>query len=66
MGNKEKATNKVEDLKGRVKEAAGVATGDSDLADEGRSDQHHSAVAGLKESVLDAKEHLKDAVTHQK
>ena len=39
MGLKDKAENKVEDLKGQGKESAGKATGDRDLEAEGKADQ---------------------------
>ena len=39
MGLKDKAENKVEDLKGQGKESAGKATGDEQLEAEGKGDQ---------------------------
>ena len=48
-----------DDLKGRVKEAAGDLTGDDDLKREGKVDQ---ATATLKDKVGDVSDKLKDAV----
>jgi uncharacterized protein YjbJ (UPF0337 family) len=59
MGNKDKVSNKAQDLKGKVKEAVGSATGDEELETKGKVDQ---AKAGLK----DAGEHLKDAASKVK
>jgi len=48
-----------DDAKGRVKEAAGDITGDSDLKDEGKKDQ----AAGTVKDVADsAKDKVDDAV----
>ena len=63
MGNKDRASNRAQDAKGRLKEAVGRITGDRDLKNKGKSDQ---AVAGLKnvgEDVKDAGHRVKDAVT---
>ena len=53
MGTSDKASNKVEDVKGRVKEAAGQATGNKDLETEGQADQIKSAVKDVGEKVKD-------------
>jgi uncharacterized protein YjbJ (UPF0337 family) len=55
MGLKDKAENKLDELKGQGKESAGRASGDRDLEAEGKADQ-----AGAK--VKNAGEHVKDAV----
>jgi uncharacterized protein YjbJ (UPF0337 family) len=54
MGTKDKASNKIQDIKGRAKEAAGQATGDDDLETKGKTDQ-------LKAAVKDVGEHVKEA-----
>jgi len=48
-----------EDLKGRVKEAAGDVTGDQDLKREGKVDQ---ASASVKETARDAMEKVEEGV----
>ncbi|MDA4110233.1 general stress protein CsbD [Mycobacterium holsaticum DSM 44478] len=50
----DKAKNKVDDLGGKAKEAAGNLTGDKSTRDEGRADQ-------AKSSLKDAGEKIKDA-----
>lgn len=51
--------NKAEGLGGKAKEAAGNATGDESLANEGRADQ---TKAGLKEKANEAKNAVADGV----
>jgi len=51
--------SKADDVKGRVKEAAGVLTGDKDLEHEGKVDQ---AGAKVKEGAEKAKDKIEDAV----
>ena len=53
MGVDDKFENKAEELKGRAKEAAGAATGDDDLKNEGKADQASSAVKKGIEEVKD-------------
>ncbi len=48
---------KLEDLKGNLKETAGDATGDKDLANEGKVDQ---ASASVKDKIGDAADAVKD------
>jgi len=62
MGFDEKVENKGEELKGRAKEAAGAATGDDELKNEGRADQADSSVKQAGEKAKDAVKDLKDAV----
>lgn len=50
---------KMDDAKGRVKEAAGALTNDDDLKREGKADQAGGAV---KEKIGDAKDKLDDVV----
>ena len=53
------ANEKMEDLKGRAKEAAGDLTNDDSLKREGKVDQASSKV---KEAVGDVADKVKDAV----
>lgn len=52
-------TGKTQELKGRVKEAAGALTGDAKLKREGRLDQAVGKVKQTTEKVIDK---VKDAV----
>ncbi|WP_305093520.1 CsbD family protein [Prescottella sp. R16] len=63
MGIADKARNKAEDLGGKAKEAAGNATGDKDLENEGKGDQIESAVKDAGEKVKDAASTIKDKLT---
>ena len=56
----DEAPQNADDLKGRVKEAAGDLTGDDDLQREGKVDQ---AVGTVKDKVDDAADTVKDAFT---
>ena len=60
MGLKDKAENKVEELKGQGKESTGKATGDRDLEAEGRADQTSGKVKNAGEHVKDAAKDVKD------
>jgi uncharacterized protein YjbJ (UPF0337 family) len=53
------ASGKVDELKGRVKEAAGALTGDEKLKREGKADQFVGKVKQNVEKVIDK---VKDAV----
>ena len=53
------ADDKVDDLKGRAKEAAGDLTGNDDLEREGKADQ---AGASVKEKVNKVADKVKDKV----
>ena len=53
------ATGKAEELKGRVKEAAGALTGDAKLKREGRVDQ---AVGKMKQKTGKVLDKVKDAL----
>ncbi|SDH50107.1 CsbD-like [Lentzea fradiae] len=59
MGLSDKIGNKAEELGGKAKEAAGEATGDEQLAGEGRADQ---AKAALKDGVEKVKDVVGDVV----
>ena len=54
MGMDDKAKNTAEDWKGKAKEAAGEATGDRDLAADGRADQSKADLKQAGEKVKDA------------
>ena len=54
MGNEQKAANKAEELKGKVKETTGKATGDESLETEGKADQSKSSLKQAAENVKDA------------
>lgn len=54
MGVGDKASNKIDDLGGKAKEATGKATGDQSTENEGKVDQ-------AKASLKDAGEKIKDA-----
>ena len=62
MSFKDKAENKVEDVKGQGKESAGRATGDRDLEAEGRADQTEGKVKQAGEHVKDAAKDVKDGL----
>jgi uncharacterized protein YjbJ (UPF0337 family) len=62
MGTKDKASNKTQDLRGKVKESVGSATGNEDLKKKGETDQTKAALKGSGEKVKDAASHVKDAV----
>lgn len=53
-------SEKIDEAKGRTKEAAGDLTDDDDLQREGKIDQ---AASDVKEKVSDAADKVKDAVT---
>jgi uncharacterized protein YjbJ (UPF0337 family) len=55
--------HKGEDMKGRLKEAAGDITGNKDLQREGRRDQ---ASAATKKTIDDAADKMKDFVDPKK
>ena len=63
MGTQDKASNKLQDVKGKVKETVGKATGDEDLENEGKTDQVKASVKDVGEKVKDAASEVKDAVT---
>lgn len=54
MSGIDKAKNKLEDLGGQGKEAAGKASGDKDLQAEGQADQASGNVKQAGEKVKDA------------
>jgi uncharacterized protein YjbJ (UPF0337 family) len=54
MGFRDKAKNAAQNAAGKGKEAAGKATGDKDLQDEGKADQGESSLKKAGENVKDA------------
>lgn len=64
MGTRNKASNKAQDLKGKMKERVGSATGNEDLEAKGKTDQSKSALKDAGEKVKDAASNVKDALTH--
>ena len=61
MGFDDKVENKVDDLKGKGKEAAGAVTDDDELRAEGKADQSKASVKDAGEKVKDAVDDVKDA-----
>ena len=55
--------HKGEDLKGRMKEAAGDLTGDKDLKKQGKADQRSAAA---KKAVDDVADKMKDVIDPKK
>ncbi|MDQ3660045.1 MAG: CsbD family protein [Actinomycetota bacterium] len=54
MANEDKARNKGEESKGKVKEKAGEVTGDRELERQGRKDQSKANLKQAGEKVKDA------------
>ena len=63
MGTQDKASNKLQDIKGKVKETAGKATGNEELERKGKTDQAKASVKDVGEKVKDAASEVKDVVT---
>jgi uncharacterized protein YjbJ (UPF0337 family) len=66
MGTSEKASNKAQELKGKLKEAVGKVTGKEDLEREGVAEQREAAIRNVGESVKDAAAKVKDAAAKVK
>jgi|HubBroStandDraft_5_1064220.scaffolds.fasta_scaffold421585_2 uncharacterized protein YjbJ (UPF0337 family) len=62
MGTKDRASNKMQDAKGKVKETVGSAVGNKDLENEGKTDQTRAGFKDAGEDLKGAVEHVKDAV----
>jgi uncharacterized protein YjbJ (UPF0337 family) len=60
MGMDDKAENEATDLKGKVKESAGKATGNDSLESEGKADQGEAKMKKAGEHVKDAADNVKD------
>jgi len=63
MGAQDKASNKAQDIKGKVKETVGKTTGDEELERKGKTDQAKAAVKDVGEKGKDAASKLKDTVS---
>lgn len=63
MSTKDKASNKLQDIEGKVKEMVGKVTGKKDLEREGKTDQAKASAKDLGEDVKDTVSDIKDAVT---
>ncbi len=59
MSTEDKANNKAEELKGKVKETTGKAVGNERLEAEGKADQTSGNVKQAGEKVKDAAKNLK-------
>jgi uncharacterized protein YjbJ (UPF0337 family) len=62
MGTKDKASNKAQNLQGKVKEKVGSATGNKDLRNKGKTDQAKAGLKDAGEKVKNAASNVKDAV----
>ena len=60
MGMDDKAENEATDLKGKVKESAGKATGNESLESEGKADQGEAKVKKAGQHLKDATDDVKD------
>jgi uncharacterized protein YjbJ (UPF0337 family) len=65
MSTKDRAFNKVQNVKGKGKESIGSAVGNKDLEEEGMLDQTKAGTRDAGEDVKDAAAHLKDAILGQ-
>jgi uncharacterized protein YjbJ (UPF0337 family) len=63
MGTKDRASNRAQDAKGRVKEAAGSVTGNRDLKNKGKTDQAKATMKNSGEDLKDAAHKVKDAIS---
>ena len=66
MGTQDKASNKLQDIKGKVKETVGKATGNEELEGKGKTDQAKASVKDVGEKVKDVGEKVKDAASEVK
>jgi uncharacterized protein YjbJ (UPF0337 family) len=57
VGTQDKNENRMEDLKGKVKEGVGKATGDEELEAQGKRDQSKADLKQAGEKVKDAFRH---------
>jgi len=57
MGAQDKDNNRMEDVKGKVKEGVGKATRDDELERQGKADQAKSDIKQAGEKVKDAFDH---------
>jgi uncharacterized protein YjbJ (UPF0337 family) len=59
MGTRDKVSNQIQDLKGKVEETVGTAIGDDHMIAKGKMDQRKAALKGVGEKVKDAASKLK-------
>jgi len=64
MSTEDKASNKAQDIKGKVKETVGRATNNEDLEAKGKTDQAKAAVKDVGEKAKDAVGTIKDKLTN--
>lgn len=62
MGIADKASNKTQDIKGRMKEAAGSISGNRDLKNRGKADQAKARARNVGEDLKEAAHKVKDAI----
>jgi uncharacterized protein YjbJ (UPF0337 family) len=62
MGRRDRASNKLQDAKGKVKETVGSVVDNKELENKGKADQIKAGLKDAGEDVKDAVEHVKDAV----
>jgi len=63
MGTKDRASNRFQDVKGRMKEAAGSITGNRSLKNKGKTDQAKAGAKNAGEDLKGAVHEAKEAVT---
>jgi uncharacterized protein YjbJ (UPF0337 family) len=63
MSTQDRASNRAQDAKGRVKEAAGSITGNRGLERKGKRDQAKAGAKNVGEDLKDAAHKTKKAVT---
>jgi uncharacterized protein YjbJ (UPF0337 family) len=63
MSTKDRASNKAQETKGRIKEAAGTVAGNRELKNKGKADQAKATAKNRGEDLKDAANKVKDAVT---
>jgi uncharacterized protein YjbJ (UPF0337 family) len=63
MSTKDRASNRAQDAKGRVKEAAGSIAGNRSLERKGKTDQAKAGAKNVGEDLKDAAHKAKKAVT---
>ncbi len=59
MGKRDKVSNQIQDLKGKVEETVGTAIGDDHMRAKGKMDQRKAALKGVGEKLKDAASKLK-------
>jgi uncharacterized protein YjbJ (UPF0337 family) len=61
MGKQDKASNKIEELKGRVEQKVGRATGNKDVESQGKTEQIVAAAKNVGEAAKDVEKKVKEA-----